>query len=724
MTRWEFSASTSVVVLACALWLVALGLAFLQVRRRGATRGVIALETLRMLAVSLLCVALLQPEFVREIARTEEPEIVVLRDASGSMATRDVAGENLTAKVVTRGEWIAAREAENFAEGLETNARLLYETFGVDGDGTDLGAALERVVQRGGNVRAVLLLSDGDWNAGESPVGAATKLRAQDVPVFTIGIGSEKHLPDLALEQAETPAYGLLGEQISIPFKIASHLPREVRTYVALNGPAGQEATRAVTVPAFGEVADTIVWQPGATGDFTLELKLPVEADELLDDNNAQTFRIGVRTETLKVLVVDSLPRWEYRFLRNALERDPGVEVSTLLLHPALGAGEGRGYLPVFPAGKEEISGYDVIFLGDVGMGEGELTAADLELVRGVVEQQGSGLVFLPGRRGRELSLVSSPVGDLLPVELDASNPQGTGSPHEAHLVLTGIGRGHLLTMLAADESKNAAIWQGLPGFYWSAPVVKSRPGAEVLAVHGTLRNEWGRLPLLVTRAAGNGKVLFMGTDGAWRWRRGVEDRYHYRFWGQVVRWMAHARHLARGESVRLSFSPEQPAVGETVFLLATVLDPGGFPVEKGEVSVLARAPSGRTERVELVPVAGGWGVFKGALTLREGGKYQLEVENKGGGQRLETEIFVAAPTREKVGQPANLSVLRELAQITGGAAGGTEDLARIVERIALLPEASPLEERVRVWSAWWFGALVLVVCGAYWAGRKAMGMI
>ncbi len=53
----------------------------MHVRRRGATRGVIALETLRMLAVSLLCFALLQPEFVREIARTEEPEIVVLRDA-------------------------------------------------------------------------------------------------------------------------------------------------------------------------------------------------------------------------------------------------------------------------------------------------------------------------------------------------------------------------------------------------------------------------------------------------------------------------------------------------------------------------------------------------------------------------------------------------------------------------------------------------------------------
>ena len=73
--------------------------------------------------------------------------------------------------------------------------------------------------------------------------------------------------------------------------------------------------------------------------------------------------------ETLKVLVVDSFPRWEYRFLRNALERDPGVEVSCLLFHPQLGKGQGRDYLQEFPAKPEELAKYDVIFLGDVGSG-------------------------------------------------------------------------------------------------------------------------------------------------------------------------------------------------------------------------------------------------------------------------------------------------------------------------------------------------------------------
>ena len=63
---------------------------------------------------------------------------------------------------------------------------------------------------------------------------------------------------------------------------------------------------------------------------------------------------ISVREEELEVLVIDSRPRWEFRYLRNALERDPGVEVSCLLFHPGLPkVGGGRSYLSRFPTESE-----------------------------------------------------------------------------------------------------------------------------------------------------------------------------------------------------------------------------------------------------------------------------------------------------------------------------------------------------------------------------------
>jgi hypothetical protein len=166
------------------------------------------------------------------------------------------------------------------------------------------------------------------------------------------------------------------------------------------------------------------VWSPSAVGAATLTLRLPVEADEALPDNNEQIFRINVRVETLKVLVVDSLPRWEYRYLRNALARDP-ASMNCILFHPGMSPGGGRHYLSAFPGTKDLMSHYDVIFLGDIGIGENELTEKDAELIKGLVEQQSSGLVFLPGRRGRQLTFLKSPLKDLLPVVLDESRPDG-----------------------------------------------------------------------------------------------------------------------------------------------------------------------------------------------------------------------------------------------------------------------------------------------------------
>jgi uncharacterized membrane protein len=728
-SRWLFSAPPGVVIAAIVGWAVCAWLAALQWRRRGGGSRMAVIEGIRMLAVTVVCVALLKPEIAHEIPHTEKPSVAILRDVSGSMATQDVRTADGGAQ--SRAEWLAANAKPAQWQPLATTARVAVDDFGAPPpedssteDGTDLDGALARALEQIDNLKAVLVLSDGDWNLGQSPVVSAARYSAGGIPIYTIGVGSEKPLPDLILEHANVPAYGLLGDQITIPFHIRSHLPREVRTIVHLNGPGGEMASKPVTIPAFGEVTDSVVWTPTEPGDYDMDMNLPVEPDEAIKDNNDQRFRIGVRTEKLKVLVVDSLPRWEYRYLRNALMRDPGVEVRTLLLQPGMDRGSGLGYLANFPQDKAELSQYDVVFLGDVGVGPGELTGQDAAAIRALVEQQGSGLVFLPGYLGHENTLHGTPLDDLMPVDLDDTQPEGVSTPDESHLLLTSEGRGHLLTMLAADEATNADIWKNLPGFNWCAAVADTRPGSETLAVHSSLRNAEGRIPLLVTRPFGNGKVLFMGTDGAWKWRLGVEDKYHYRFWGQVIRWMAHQRHLAQGERIRLSFSPETPRAGDDVSLLATVFDQSGYPVTKASVSASIVSGTGASEHVELSPLPGGWGVFKGDYTPRKGGRFHVIVKDETDGQQLQTDLNVVRSSRERVGDPANLALLRDIASLTGGASGGTGDLDAIVRKMALLPEPQPIEQRIELWSQWYTACAILILLAAYWSARKLSGMM
>lgn len=728
--NWSFGTTVPSLMIGAIIWIGSAFICWSIWQRSGRRKAVARLEALRFILITLLTFTLFRPEVVQQIQRKDKPEVAVLLDSSGSMETRDVPEGG---QLLSRAQWVQEQVGRKFWKPLERDAKVALAEFSAPPKGTnaltqtigtDLNGALENAFARAQNLKSVLLITDGDWNLGKSPVGAATRFREQNIPVFAVAVGRDKPLPDLSLENVAPPSYGLFGEQITIPFAIRSFLSQEIKTTVSLYDGSREESKKQVTIPANGELHDTILWFPRNVGDVNLALKVPVQTNEMLIDNNQREFRINVRVDKLKVLVVDSLPRWEYRYLRNALARDPGVQMHSLLFHPGIGPGAGKNYLNQFPSTKEAISEYDVIFLGDVGIGQGELSEKDADLIRGLVEQQSSGLIFLPGSRGRELSFLNSALKDLMPVILDSTKPIGISLQNESTLTLTALGKSHLLTRFEADENLNSQIWASLPGFFWSAGVEKSRPGSEVLAVHSSLRNESGRLPLLVTRSAGSGKVLFMGTDSAWRWRRGVEDKYHYRFWSQVVRWMAHQRHLSEKEGIRLSYSPENPQLRDSLYLQATVLNASGFPLEEGTVDGSITSPSGRTEQIQFSKLEGGWGVFKSGFTPHEPGKYKVSIEAPKENRKLDTQIIVQQPILEKEGQPVNRPVLEEIASITGGATASPEQFDDLLKKIALTPQPKPLEARVRLWSNPYWGGTLLLLLAVYWIGRKMAGML
>ncbi len=181
--------------------------------------------------------------------------------------------------------------------------------------GTDLETPLTEVLEKQSNLRAVVLLSDGDYNLGQPPVAAAQKMRLRGVPLFPIPVGSQSRLPDLDLLSVTAPSYGIIGENVQIPFTIRSSLDRQVRTIVRLRDEAGREHTKDLVIPPNAETYDSVLWRLEKDGASTLELSIPVADGELIASNNSRKFIIAGRPEKIRVLVIETLPRWEYRFL-------------------------------------------------------------------------------------------------------------------------------------------------------------------------------------------------------------------------------------------------------------------------------------------------------------------------------------------------------------------------------------------------------------------------
>ncbi len=727
---WDFS--VNLWFLLAGGFLVALSLWFTirQLSRSGRRPVMVLAEAIKTIVCLMLLVTLLAPEKVHSIRKEENPALAVLLDSSKSMMTADVLDPS--EKVITRQQWVEKTLTNGLPESLESRFDTFLHRFSsvnTNSDsihGTDINRALKEARERHENLRAALLISDGDWNKGRSPVSAATGYSVDDVRIFAVSVGSDRYLPDLEIQDVKAPAYCLAGESVTIPFTVQSRLPDDISTTVSLRSASGLLSQKKIIIPAMARIHETLIFNPEREAELSLSVTVPVQPEEYLEENNSRNFRISVRQETLRVLAVESLPRWEYRFIRNALIRDPGVEVDCLLFHSGtdIGPGAGPHYISSFPENKKELSVYDVVFIGDVGVKEGQLTSEQANMLNGLVKEQGSGIVFLPGPQGNELSLGGTSLEKLIPVKMDPSKPEGTGSPMPSRLLLTSRGKGHLLTMLNADPARDRAIWRSLPGFYWSAPVIKSSPGATVLGAHSSLRNKHGRIPLLVTRRAGNGKVLFMGMDGVWRWRRGVEDVYHYRFWGQVVRWMSHQRHIAHSQGMRFFYSPEDPTVGEDIFVSATVFDDSGFPVQGGRVIAKTRSQNNKSSARMLKASEEGWGVFEGSFKARQSGPMALTLTHDPTGRSVKTTIDVSHPRLEKAGRPARSETLREIAAITGGECVGIDKFADIVRELSLLPEPEAEERRMRLWGhPVWFLVITLGLT-SYWIIRKLAGVV
>ena len=727
----EFLSSGSIMGLGLFIVAVTGVLCWLAWHRSGYRMQTGWLELLRFVLVCLVVTTLNQPEWLKTQPPDRRSTLAVLWDASKSMETRDVfKDQDLSSERKSRAETIQPLMSEEVWKPSDTtDLNVVFEPFSSQLDppeeATDLNAGLAHVLDNHANLRGVVLLSDGDWNVGNSPVEAATRFRMKGIPVFTIGIGSKVPLPDLELVRMDAPTFGVTNKQLRIPFVVRSTLgqDRDVSVTLSVNNEA--RVTKVVRVPAMSQAQENIVWTPPATENYTLNLRIARDAEELIPENNEISAPISIREEQLRVLVIESYPRWEYRYLRNALERDQGVEVTCLLFHPELPqVGGGRTYIKRFPDARE-LSRFDVVFLGDVGVKEDQLTVEQTRELRKLVSAQASGIVFMPGRSGSHDTLIPGPLADLYPVILDPATPQGVGSNIQGYFALTASGQRSLLTRLGDTDQDNGEVWRKLPGFFWYTGVKRAKAGTETLAVHDQVATASGRVPLIVTKTFGAGKVLFMGTDSAWRWRHGVEDRYHYRFWSQVARWMAYRRQMAQSEAIRLFYSPDRPNVDDVLTLNANAIDNVGGPLDSGSVVVQAISPSGKTQTIRLQPGTEDLaGLFVGSFVPKEPGNYRLVASSSETGASVQTDLSVQGLNREQQGRLARFDVLDEIAKITEGKLVPVSDVPSLLEHLAALPEPAPTVHRTRIWAhPIWAGILVFLL-GAFWVARKMNGAV
>ena len=176
-----------------------------------------------------------------------------------------------------------------------------------------------------------------------------------------------------------------------------------------------------------------LVHRPKGKGERTFILEIDKQPRELQAENNRIERVVTVRKEKIKVLLVESEPRYEFRYLKNYLEREETIDLGVVLLSSDPEYSEqDRSALPTFPAAKDELFAYDVVIVGDAD--PGFLSHSQMQNLTEFVTEKGGGILFIAGESFNPLAYRGHAAGD--PAAHRAGRrPQPHGRGQRDHLV-------------------------------------------------------------------------------------------------------------------------------------------------------------------------------------------------------------------------------------------------------------------------------------------------
>jgi hypothetical protein len=736
---------------------------------------------LAALRIALVLLALFMlSEAVLSVERTGLPYFVVMLDDSASQSIVDQYAEPKTREAVTAlakdaGQpeasrlaiaqgWLERNRAEVLRALQKQHKVKLYLLSGsarplaeidkpediapalerlkkVEAIGTQsrLGTGVRQVLTelRGVAPTGILLLTEGQTTDGEGLAKAAEFSARKGVPLYTIGLGDPDPARDLELAdllvddvvfvddlvrfQAKLLSRGFAGQEVTI------HLKQR------LGGTADPNATKElesiqVPAPADGQPKRIeITHRPKETGDITYIIEIDPQERELQTENNRIERTILVSKEKLKVLLVDGEPRYEYRYLKNFLERQTETIELNVILQSADPeyAGEDKFALPTFPASKDDLFRYDVVLLGDVD--PSFLSLSQMNHLAEFVIEKGGGIIFIAGEVFNPLAYKRTPLETLLPIDLaDARNPTAVGNSIDAFRPgLTDEGRRSPIFRFGDDEVTSAQIWQNLPELYWFFEAPRKKPAAFVLAEHQTLQGTEGKLPIIAYQFVGAGKAMFNAVDDTWRWRLRVGDRYFGRFWIQTIRFLARSKLLGQKQA-EITTDRRRYQRGQPVQLHVRFPNPGLAP-PSGELFVQVERKGHGPRRLALKAAPNARNVFEGALPQSQEGDYEIRLLPP---PVLEGAIPTASFRIEPPASEFEHVPMNEPELVRAAARSGGKFYTPIATAAFLtdLPKSQkvPLDTDppIPIWNTWPILALFLLLLTAEWVLRKRKQMI
>jgi hypothetical protein len=756
---------------------------FLYRRRQGLSFGFrMMLAFLRLLALCLIVAVLFEPTATVKQTHTEKRRLPILVDVSQSMSVKDQRkrSEDIGEAAVALGilplsstpedvkrnavslngkqrEAIASasrldlatsllsKSAEEMLGSITEDLDVSYHAFGEtlqrlgEGDSgikkslaalqsdspkTSIGGALEALAktERDAPLAGVVLISDGLDTSSRRTESVVRDLGTRGIPVYTVPIGIADP-DDVSIRNVIMQDVAFTGDKVPVRVQLQSkgYEKRTADLSVSLNGRG--VARQSVSFEGglqFEEIFFNV--DVAERGSARIGIEIEAFSDESTPANNLVERSVRVVNEKINVLCIEGSARWEFRYLRAMLKRDPRINATFIgtRSQPEL-AQSSSEYIAAFPEDREEAFSYDLVILGDVDSAFFS-TEAFLRLEE-LVRERGGSLLMLCGARFAPASYAGTPVERMLPIKFDP-DAEWEDIDESVYPVLTPEGRSSLVMTLETDRDENDLVWSRVAPLDRIPPLLAPRPGATVLAELSDTQSRAERYPLVAWQRYGTGKCMMMATDRLWLLRFKTGDKYHWRVWSQCVQFLTLSRLMGEHKRIRIETDRATYPVDGRVMLYANLLDNDYEPViqsgfEIGVSALDTDGTAGDPQRVTLRPDKSNPGLYEGYFSPSNEGGYRVEANPSDQPLSNSIEFQVADIRPELVNTDMQIDHLRRIAELSGG-----EILSALgLQKLPALLNREPHTTTVRTDRPLWDNSLVALILvgllGIEWILRR-----
>ncbi|MEM9419979.1 MAG: hypothetical protein AAGA25_13140 [Planctomycetota bacterium] len=763
LTVWQFAIAAVILVLLCA-W------AYSWLRKTELTPGQRwPLLALRVAFALVLLVCLFAP--VREEIQTTNsvhtPELLVAVDQSASLSLLQAEQHRDDAVQAVDAFLNKHPEVDRRMYAVGSSLRALNpeapEQEENDADqSTRLVDQLRALAERVDPARgaSMLLITDGQ-DTDQAPIAdAVMALKSHNVLTFPINLpGLDRPTPLARIESIDSPE-AVRPRQVfplNIMMRLRGMAGRKLELVledVSSSAAATHLGAQPVVVQVDGTTRASFEHRLDEPGPARLRVTLRDPANGYVL-NAAYTAVNATIQPTIRVLYVQGALGWEYRFLRQAFNENPSIQLDSVarigsnrLLNQSNGQetqyrsspGRSSTHSDLTAPIAQSWRSYDVVILADLA--PNELSLKEQQGLLKLVREHGGGVLFFSGNHNRATQLSGTLLEEILPVVIDPKHETHYAVDREAERFIATLGPrrtrvsvhneqrfgqnraqrqrdqggvlAHLKAIALTQEGLASSIWRDAdqkasldppPQTYDQHTRVRSvKPGATVLATSASKRSSDIPVPVLVVQDIGAGSSAFLGIDALWRWRMATDnhERGYDRFWQQFV------QHLARRSQKALMTLDHYHAVpGETVTVTADA--------SRGALQLFTQPLDNElTEPPTLLNTATSpdGSTLTARFPVPDTDHLRVYAAEPSGRLLAEAVLTVRRTDLETEFAGLNQAVLNQLANDTGGAMLGVKDIDSLDSLLERTERTTTQVQRAELWrNPWVFATLLLIYC-------------